>query len=174
MIEVVANVHPHDHEYEGQGPVNFRIGGKYQPDLVKNWKSRKPLFLLMQPNEDDNFSIMHLLFTKRAKPEYLKELKMHRATYFRFVNGSLEVRIRARHCRTLPHPLPYRMWHGTLREGDGWAAYTIQGGPSLKLRKTESKPRIIVPGDPDFEPTEDYTEAIRKVNDLARRPVDPS
>jgi hypothetical protein len=174
MIEVAANVMPHDHEYEGVGPIDIRIGSRHLPDLVKNWGKKKPLFRMTQPNEGDNFTMLYLLFSKVVgKPEHLKA-RMHRATYFRYTQGSLELRIRARQCRTLPHPIPFRMWHGHALEGDGWVSYTLQGGPSLTLKKTEPpKPRIIQPGDPDFESTGGYQATVRKVNDLARRPVDP-
>jgi hypothetical protein len=179
MIEVAANVMPHDHEYEGIGPVDIRIGSRHLPDLVKNWHSytgrRKPLFKLAQPNEDDNFTVLYLLFSKTVgKPGHLKDIRLHRATYFRYTQGSLELRVRARHVQRLPHPLPFRVWYGTLQEGPGWVAYTLQGGPSLKLRKTEEKRTILLPGDPDFESTGGHQAAIRKVHDLAGGSTDPS
>lgn len=137
------------------GPHNVRFGVKAQPDIVKNWPDKQPVSITIeQPNEDDNFTIIRVMFLKPGTPtpSFVKGVKFKKVRQYRNRGGGLEVRIKVRYTNSLPHPLPTGRYVGTSMYDDAgkFAVLTLQAG-TLRKAPEPSKPKtIITPDDPEF------------------------
>lgn len=173
---------PLKHEYDASGPVVFSIGKTVQPPFVRAWDvSRKskcrPSFGLVQPNEDDNLTLLYVYFAKpfSKRPSQLKGVKLYRCTNLkRRANEALELGVKARICLTLPHPVPLREWQGTVSydETERWALYLLQNTTLRKATRREKPGAIVQPGDPDFVIPERFEDQVRPLAGLGRGGTD--
>ena len=149
-IQVRGSVKPHRHTDKMCGPHLFMLGKQSQPPLVAKWKG-KVLLCIEQPNDDDNFSLLRILFLRPgiSKPKY----KFHRASFHRKKDGTAAIYIKKRYTDTLAHPLPVGPYLGTCVTRDGVANYTFQA-TTLGRAPEPSKPKtIITPGDVEYDLT---------------------
>lgn len=167
-----ASVHPHDHLYEQGGPLDVSIGALQQPPVVRNWPRGTPLQVaLEQPNEDDNTTLLRVLFRKRHTPwpPGYKALDLHwyNANQWRMKGGILRVRIKNRVARTMTHPIPVGKWIGTLESSSTWACYCLQAR-TLVAQPVEPPRSIIVPGDPDYELAKRAAQTVHRPDGMDR------
>lgn len=153
-ISVRASVQPHDHRGTG-GPHDIQIGVRAQSSLMRRWKKGTPVLLdIFQMNEDNNFTLLRVLFLKPGakKPRHLKG-PYKRAFQRRRKRGDLRVSIKARYSQKLDHPLPVGGYGGTVTY-DEEGTFALLSLQAVTLRKKEpeaSRPKIIItPGDPCF------------------------
>jgi len=173
MKSVKCRVHPHDPK-NAVGSHDVKIGVSRLPDQLRDWDGKKfpPRICLEQTEEDTNFTMLHVLFTRPEvhPPESMKELKFHNANLWRIDKvlcdpevdkevaaawknmqpSHISINIKGRYIKQLKHPIPVGAWEGTVREGDGWAVFHLQAC-TLRLKGIETKRTILMPGDPDFE-----------------------
>ena len=59
-----GSLHPHGHQDKYQGPWSLRIGTRSQPMVVRDWEGKQVLLNIEQPNEQDNFTLIRVMFLK--------------------------------------------------------------------------------------------------------------
>lgn len=149
-----ANLHPHKHRLQGQGPWNLRIGVRSQPTVIREWKSKKVYVSMEQTEEDTNFTIIRVMFLKggHKKPSFVAGCDFKVARVYRRSDEVIEVRLKNRYTNSFPHPLPLGKYDGScMYEADGgFAVFTLQ---AMTLRKEPKPPEskiIITPGDAEY------------------------
>lgn len=151
---VMANVWPHGGRGP-HGPHDMRIAFKNQIAIVQSWPSKRSvLFSIDQPNEDDNFTLLRVLFLRSGTrtPESVRGVTFKNARQYGKKEGGLKVSIKTRYSSLLLHPLPTGPYQGTVvyDEDNSFALITVQA-MTLKKEPEPSKPKIIVtPDDPRF------------------------
>ena len=148
--QVRGSVKPHQHTDKMCGPHLFMLGKQSQPPIVTKWKG-KVLVGIEQPYEDNNFSLIRILFLCPgiAKPDY----QYHKAAFNRKKDGTVAIYLKKRYTDTLPHPLPVGPYIGTCIIGDGVANYTFQASTLTKMAEPSKPKTIITPGDVDYDLT---------------------
>jgi len=154
---ISGRLHPRGHQLPGIGPFTLRVGRRGQPDIVSNWGAKFVLLGIEQPNEDDNFTLIRVLFLLpgRRTPWVAKGMPMKRARVYHRKTGELEVRIRKRFSDKQTHPLPTGQYTGSCIhdvEG-GFAVFTLQAISLRKEPETQKPKTIITPGDSTFNVT---------------------
>lgn len=155
QTEVVrGNVWP-EHGPGPHGPHIVRFGVRMQPPIIKGWVKGRPVsFSIEQPNEEDNFTMIRLLFLKGGTsiPSAAKGIKFKNLSQFRNKGGGMRVRIKVRYTNSLPHPVPTGTYIGSMFYDldNTFAFLTLQAG-TLRKEPEPSKPKVIItPGDIGF------------------------
>jgi hypothetical protein len=148
-----ASLQLQGHTRETEGPWNLRIAPKFQPPIIQGWTAKQVFLSMEQPNKDDNFTLIRVLYLRGVKkPSLVAGLTFRRARWRRRPQGGVEVRIKKRYGNSFPHPLPLGRYTGTCMYDmeEGFGVFTFQ---AITLRR-EPKPQepkvIITPGDRGF------------------------
>ncbi len=151
---ISGNVWPHSGK-RLQGPYDLRVGLRSQPPIVRTWGKREPVLLhIEQPNEEDNFTLIHVMFLKPGAPtpSFVKGLRFRKASHHRNGDKGLVIGIKIRYTNSLPHPVPTGRYPGNLvyDTAGRFAVLTLQAG-TLRKAPEPAKPRTIIqPGDPEY------------------------
>ena len=156
-IAVRGRIHPFRHTNEHSGPYVLRIGTRSQVDFVKGWAGKTVFILISQPNEEDNFSLVQVLYLKGGarRPAFI-EGDYCRTLHKRMAGtGEIYVRIRKRLSNSFPHPLPTGKYIGQCRyDAEGTFALISLQARSLRKASERSELKIIMtPGDSGFDDT---------------------
>lgn len=149
-----ASLHPHGHQQQHEGPWSLRIGVKSQPMVVHDWEAKRVLLNIEQPNEEDNFTLIRVMFLKsgRKKPSFVAGCKFHRARWYRRSDEVIEVRLKRRLGSSFQHPVPVGKYEGScMYEADGgFAVFTLQAKTLRRAPKPPMPKTIITPGDAEY------------------------
>ena len=153
-IACTGSLHPHRHKDQCEGPWFLRIGIRSQPMVVRDWKSRQVLLGIEQPNEQDNFTLIRVMFLKTGlkTPSFVAGVKFQRARWHRKGNEVIETRLKRKLGNSLPHPVPIGKYTGSCMYdgGGGFAVFTLQAR-TLRMEPEPSQPKtIITPGDAEY------------------------
>lgn len=162
-----GSLHPHGHTKEHEGPWSLRIGVKSQPVVIRDWKSKTVLLSIQQPNKEDNFTLIRVMYLKSGtrKPTVVSGCKFHRARWCLKNDGTLEVKLKKKFGNSLLHPVP-------IGKYDGWCAYdtnntfVVFAFQAVTLKTApESSSVILTPGDTEYGVTLKNAEKSFSRND---------
>lgn len=156
---IAGRIHPHDHKHSEFGPYDLFIGERNLPEFLHDWPSSansRPTVYIEQPNENDNFTLVKVLFLKSGvkKPWPVAGLTMKRTRFYRKKKG-LKVTIRKRLTDAIPHPLPTGKYTGNcVYDVEGrFAAFTFQAVTLRKQPEPQKPKTIVTPGDKAYGDT---------------------
>ena len=156
-IACTGSLHPHGHTQENEGPWSLRVGVRGQPMVIRDWENRTILVSIEQPNKEDNFTLIRVMFLRRGrmKPSIVTGCAFHKARWRRRPDDVVEIRLKKRLGRSLPHPVPVGKYDGScMYDADGgFAVFNLQA-MTLRKEAEPSEPKtIITPGDSKYNVT---------------------
>lgn len=152
-----GSLQPRGHTQDHVGPFELRIGSTFQTLIVERWTAKHVLLAIEQPNEEDNFTLLRVLFLRSGtmKPSFVAGCKFRNAKVYRRKDGMVEVRIKKRYTDSFPHPFPTGKYTGScMYDVEGrFAFYTLQAMSHRRQPEARKPKTIITPGDTEYDLT---------------------